>query len=66
MIGWQNRVVEERRELSERLVKLGEFICGIGYRGLGSANQWLLDGQYYHRTEYLKILDVLIKLFGGK
>ena len=66
MIDWQQRVVEERRELGDKALKLAAFICGAGYDGLDRVNQKMLNRQHVAMKEYLDILDIRIKLFGSK
>jgi hypothetical protein len=61
----QQRVVDECRELNERLGKLQAFMGTGSYRTASPAEQVRLMRQAAVMREYSGILDARIKNFGG-
>jgi hypothetical protein len=59
----QQRVVDEKRELDEKIEKLTAFFNTETYRGLRSAEQHLLSQQLQHMTGYSMVLTDRISLF---
>ena len=66
MEDYQNRVVEERSELSKKIEKLSDFIGGPVYIILPSAEQILLERQLGLMISYSKVLGKRIELWGVK
>lgn len=58
---WQERVFQERQELSNSIVKLCDFINSGKVWGLPESQQKLLSRQYLCMQEYLSILDERLK-----
>lgn len=63
MLAYQERVVEERKELHERLVKLREFNAGAIFSRLPEAERGRLTRQCMAMTTYLGILNERISAF---
>lgn len=59
----QQRVVDEKRELDEKIEKLAAFFNTEIYRGLRSADQSLLSKQLHFMTGYSEVLRDRISLF---
>jgi len=59
----QQRVIDERNELAERLEKLEAFLHTDVYNNLNSAEQNLLDCQKIAMTQYLSTLNERIGIF---
>lgn len=60
----QQRVLDEHKELAERLQKLDEFInLSVKYDELEYLDQYLLKLQYIHMQDYLAVLDRRISRF---
>jgi hypothetical protein len=61
----EERVVAEKRELDEKLVKLAEFISGPGkiFSGLDFVDRSLLMEQYACMLKYSRILTERITRF---
>ena len=59
---WQQRVLEERRELAERLGKLCVFLGSTPIEALGEQGPLLVE-QAKHMRSYLRALDLRIALF---
>lgn len=60
---YQQRVLEERDELSDRMGRLYEFNHSAIFTTLPIIEQHLLLKQYAHMTGYLDALDRRIRLF---
>ncbi|MGL5648789.1 MAG: crAss001_48 related protein [Clostridium sp.] len=63
MQDWQKRVVEERRELSEKVSNLGNYIDSDSFKEIDIGHQKLLDEQWSAMVKYLVALDKRINLF---
>jgi pyridoxine 5'-phosphate synthase PdxJ len=63
---YQQRVVEERRELNERLEKLRAFTESARFAGLAIAEQHALTSQEVSMAGYLYALDERLALWGVK
>ena len=63
---YQDRVVEEREELSKKLGQLGEFLGSEVYSGLPAGEQRLLVRQHQLMFEYGAILGKRIEKFESK
>ncbi len=59
---WQERVIEERCELAEKLLKLYVFLGSMPIEALGEQGP-LLKEQAKHMRAYLRALDLRIALF---
>ena len=62
MEDWQQRVLDERRELDERLVKLLSFLVNKSF-GVSKADVDLLCDQRDIMIEYRDVLDARIARF---
>lgn len=61
---YQQRAIDERRDLKERLEKLSDFVQKSEiYKSLSKEEQQLLRGQLFAMTEYYDLLDQRIKLW---
>jgi len=60
---WQERLLEERKELMERTIKLGKFLSDSDAK-LNHEEWKMLEGQYYHMKEYLQILTTRCVYYG--
>lgn len=60
---YQQRVVDERKELEDRIVKLEKFINDKRFNELSYAHQRLLSKQKLIMCDYSDILDARIQLF---
>lgn len=56
----------ERKELSDKLVKLDAFIDSDKFATVDDLNQWFLRDQRLVMTEYVKILDKRIEYLASK
>ena len=63
MVVWQERVVEEKRQLDERRIKLEEFMCGDIYRTLSIEERARMHGQLGIMQQYSQVLAVRIAHF---
>ena len=63
---WQLRVIEEKKELDARLVKLSEFFSGKAFSEMTEDDQELLSSQKTHMTSYSGILGERIARFEQK
>ena len=63
MEAYQQRVVDEQKELHDRRAKLGVFIRSEKFNGLPKVEQELLTRQLGAMVEYEGILDDRIDLF---
>lgn len=59
----EQRVIDEREELADKLGKLSTFAAGETFAGLPEVDQVLLAGQRDVMSAYLKILDRRIARF---
>ncbi len=57
MKSYQERLITERNELGEKLVKLKEFIVSLQFKSLPEEDRALLDDQCIVMKEYSRILD---------
>jgi hypothetical protein len=64
MQDYQRRVVTERRELSEKMDKLEQFLLGDAYLNLPGAEQNRLVRQVLIMSDYRDVLDERIAAFG--
>jgi hypothetical protein len=60
---YQERVVDERNELAEKVEKLRIFLSSASFIALRVAEQDRLVRQYQHMTAYLDILNQRILAF---
>ena len=66
MKGYVERMIEESRQLDERIEKLGLFInSNTKFQALDEKNKQLLREQYKAMTAYANILNERIKINGG-
>ena len=63
---WQLRVIEEKKELDARLVKLSEFLSGKAFAVMTEEDQELLLSQKNHMNYYSDILGKRIARFTQK
>ena len=63
---WQLRVIEEKKELDARLVKLSEFLTGKAFQEMTEDDQELLLSQKNHMNCYSDILGKRIARFTQK
>ena len=63
---WQLRVIEEKKELDARLVKLSEFLSGKAFSEMTEDDQELLSSQKTHMSCYSGILGERIARFEQK
>lgn len=63
LLPYQERVVKERDELSERTVKLQAFIGGPSWEGVNAEERNRLERQLRAMTAYLAVLDERIAAF---
>lgn len=59
---WQARVIDERRELAEKLERLDGFLGSVPIAVLGAQGP-LLEEQARYMRAYLRVLDKRIALF---
>lgn len=63
MEGWQMRVLEEQKELDDRLVKL-QTVLACGRPNYILQEDWsLLHDQHLAMMKYIQVLDARIKRF---
>lgn len=60
----QQRVVDEKTELSEKTAKLEMFLAGAIYAALPAAEQTRLSRQYLIMQLYEQVLSERIAMFG--
>lgn len=66
MQDWQQRVIDEKKELDEKISKLGQFIAyNMAYTKLSDAEQTRLENQRNIMTQYSDILKERIENFKG-
>ncbi len=63
---WQLRVIEGKKELDARLVKLSEFLSGEAFAVMTEDDQELLLSQKNHMSTYSDILGERIARFTQK
>ena len=56
MEAWQERIIQERAQLDERLAKLNEFMGSEALLKLSSDEQQRLRYQHHYMTRYSDIL----------
>lgn len=64
MQDYQQRVIQEKQELDEKISKLKDFICGDKYNTLPVSEQNRLTKQLEYMEGYSEILNERIKNFG--
>ena len=57
----QERVIQEAKELGEKISSLGKFLDGDLFRTINDHEQVRLKAQYIHMTRYLAILNERIR-----
>ena len=60
---WQLRVIEEKKELADKLDKLCKFVVGEAFKALPATQQNLLNRQWVHMKSYLDVLNERIAAF---
>ncbi len=60
---WQQRVVEEKKELDEKLVKLHDFISGETFKSMDWPQATMLKRQRAIMRDYSAVLAERIKAF---
>lgn len=65
MLDYQQRVIDEKAELDERLERLSEFIGGEIYRDLDDAERLRLNRQRDAMNWYSRVLGQRIDAFSG-
>ncbi len=60
---WQTRIIDEKRELDERMTKLDAFIQSEPFQSLPQRDQYLLQEQYEAMDRYSDILKQRIARF---
>lgn len=60
---WQQRVIEEKHDLAEKMDRLLKFMESPSFYGLGAHEQHLLNDQYRAMAEYFNILGKRIEIF---
>jgi len=63
MEAYQERVIEEKKELDNKRIKLTEFMHSDAYAELGATNQGLLMVQLVAMKNYSNALERRIELF---
>lgn len=63
MHAYQQRVVDEKTALNDKIVKLNLFIAGSQFRALSSAERERLARQLTHMNGYATALDERIEAF---
>ena len=63
MEGWQERVIQERNDLYEKLTKLILFEETTTFQGLSDYEKLVFSRQQYGMTKYLNALDERILRF---
>jgi hypothetical protein len=61
---YQQRVIDEKTELDERIGKLCAFLKSDAYRALPDTDRFLLDRQLSHMRDYAHILFMRVARFG--
>lgn len=60
---WQTRLVEEKRQLDERIQKLDAFLQGPYFKSVSEIDRYLLAGQFDAMQSYSRILGQRIDRF---
>ena len=63
LLPYQERVLVERDELSDKVVKLGAFLQGSIFRTVTPEEKERLEKQYSYMKLYLDILDQRVDAF---
>ena len=63
MQDWQQRVIDEKSALDERLTKLERFMEGEEFEQLSTKDRTLLDHQSYWMAGYSQVLGQRIRRF---
>jgi len=63
MNGWQQRVIDEKRELDEKRSRLDDFQAGDTFAGLEPMDRALLNKQMDAMGIYSRILEMRIERF---
>lgn len=64
MIEWQERVIEERAQLTERIGRLLQFVAGPIFKSLSPQERGLLSRQLTAMRSYEALLSERIALWG--
>lgn len=62
----QQRVVDEKKELNERIHKLTVFLASAASAQVGVVEVRLMHEQLRHMLQYSKVLQMRIRLFGSE
>lgn len=63
MQDWQKRVLEEHAELSDKVIKLSDFINSDAFDAVDAENQDLLRQQRAAMVSYMTILSKRVSMF---
>lgn len=63
MTEWQERLLLEKEALSEKIIKLSDFLMSDAYMDIGSINRLLLETQLDYMTGYYNILHKRIEIY---
>ena len=63
MEDWQERVVQEKKELDEKITKLKAMICSDKFEALADTDQRLLVMQLSAMKQYASVLKARIERF---
>lgn len=63
---FQKRVIEEKKELDEKIMKLESFIKGDLFKKLNVIDSTLLELQYLTMVQYSQILSKRVGIFISK
>jgi len=66
MLDWQQRVIEEHDALSEKILKLVNFVYEDSFSKLSEIDQSLLRAQLAAMSNYSTILEMRMLFFTGK
>ena len=60
---YQKRVIEEKKELSDKVTKLAVFIASKAFDELSSVDKFLLSEQIKHMQSYREVLRLRVSAF---
>lgn len=63
MEDWKKTVIEEEKELNERIVKFSSFFNTDTFKNLDTTHKFLLERQYQVMKDYDSILKFRIERF---
>jgi len=63
---WQQRVVDERTALEDKVTKLKAFVSTEAHNALDAAEQSRMATQLHHMTGYLRTLEERVANFVAK